>query len=107
MVARDEKAQVATIELRAGRKAKASTAYASASVYLVAGRALLDESDWDSHYDLTFSLWLECAEGEYLTGQLASAEARLSLLATRGRTIIDSAAVTCVRPNLYTTLHDS
>src|ERR1700676_24280 len=51
LVDRDEKAQVATIELRAGRKAKASTAYASACVYLVAGMALLDESGWGSHYD--------------------------------------------------------
>jgi PAS domain S-box-containing protein len=104
---RDEKAQVATIELRAGRKAKASTAYASASVYLVAGMALLDESDWDRRYNLTFSLWLERAECEYLTGQLASAEARLSLLSTRARTIVDSGAVTCVRLNLYTTLDHS
>jgi PAS domain S-box-containing protein len=69
--------------------------------------ALLDESDWDSHYDLTFSLWLERAECEYLTGQLASAEARLSWLSTRARTIVDSAAVTCVRLNLYTTLDHS
>ena len=107
LVDRDEKAQVAVIELRAGRKAKASTAYASACVYLVAGTALLDESDWDSHYDLTFGLWLERAECEYLTGQLASAEARLSLLSTRARTIVDSAAVTCVRLNLYTTLDHS
>src|SRR6267378_679925 len=107
LVDRDEKAQVATIELRAGRKAKASTAYASACVYLVAGMALLDESAWGSHYDLTFSLWLERAECEYLTGQLASAEARLSLLSTRARTIVDSAAVTCVRLNLYTTLDHS
>src|SRR5882762_9574839 len=91
LVDRDEKAQVATIELRAGRKAKASTAYASACVYLVAGMALLDENDWDDQYDLTFSLWLERAECEYLTGQLPSAEARLSLLTTRARTIVDSA----------------
>ena len=49
LVERDEKAQVATIELRAGRKAKASAAYVSACVYLAAGMALLDESDWDSH----------------------------------------------------------
>jgi PAS domain S-box-containing protein len=107
LVDRDEKAQVAMIELRAGRKAKASTAYASACVYLVAGMALLDESDWDSHYDLTFSLWLERAECEYLTGQLASAEARLALLSTRARTNVDFAAVTCVRLNLYTTLDHS
>src|SRR5712672_1493885 len=107
LIDRDEKAQVAMIELRAGRKAKASTAYASACVYLVAGMALLDESGWGRHYDLTFSLWLEHAECEYLTGQLASAEARLSLLSTRARTIVDSAAVTRVRINLYTTLAHS
>jgi len=107
LVDQGEKALVAAIELRAGRKAKASTAYASACVYLAAGMALLDESDWDSHYDLMFSLWLEHAECEYLSGQLASAEARLSLLSTRARTIVDSAAVTCVRLNLYTTLDHS
>src|SRR5258705_69824 len=107
LIDRDEKARVATIELRAGRKAKASTAYASACVYVVAGMALLDESDWEGQYDLTFSLWLERAECEYLTGQLASAEARLSLLSTRARTIVDSAAVTCLRINLYTNLDHS
>src|SRR5258708_5172436 len=69
--------------------------------------ALLDESDWDGHYDLTFSLGLERAECEYLTGQLASAEARLSLLSTRARTVVDSAAVPRVRINLYTNLDQS
>jgi len=107
LVDRDEKARVATIELRAGRKAKASTAYASACVYVLAGMALLDESDWDGQYDLMFSLWLERAECEYLTGQLASAEARLSLLSTRARTIVDSAAVARLRINLYTNLDHS
>ena len=34
LIDRDEKAQVATIDLRAGRRAKASAAYASACVYL-------------------------------------------------------------------------
>jgi PAS domain S-box-containing protein len=103
----DEKAQVATIYLRAGRRAKASTAYASAGVYLAAGMALLGEIDWGSRYELTFSLWLERAECEFLTGQLASAEARLSSLSMRARTIVDSAAVACVRLNLYTTLDQS
>ena len=107
LIDRAEKAQVATINLRAGRRAKASAAYASACIYLAAGTALLDEIDWGGEYSLTFSLWLELAECEYLTGQLASAEARLSLLSTRARTIVDSAAVTCVRLNLYTILDRS
>ena len=64
----NEKAQVATINLRAGRKAKVSAAYASACMYFAAGMTLLSEGDWDSHYELMFSLWLERAECEFLTG---------------------------------------
>jgi predicted ATPase len=45
LIERDEKAQVATIELRAGRKAKASAAYGSAAAYFSTGMSLLDESD--------------------------------------------------------------
>ena len=66
LIDRDEKAQVATIDLRAGQRAKASAAYASARAYFSAGMALLDERDWASRYELTFSLWLERAECEFL-----------------------------------------
>ena len=75
LIDRDEKAQVATIDLRAGRKAKASAAYASARAYLVAGMALLDERDWGSQYELTFSLWLERAECEFLSGNFDTGRA--------------------------------
>src|SRR5258708_4277257 len=74
LIDRDEKAQVATIDLRAGRKAKASAAYASAGAYLSAGMALLDERDWGSHYELTFSMWLERAAAELLSGNISMAE---------------------------------
>jgi len=51
LIDRDEKPRVAAIDLRAGRKAKASAAFESACVYLASGMALLDESDWSSHYE--------------------------------------------------------
>ena len=44
LIDRDEKVQAATIDLRAGRKAKASAAYASARVYFAAGMALLTKA---------------------------------------------------------------
>ena len=84
LIDRDEKAQVATIDLRAGRKAKASAAYASARVYFSAGMALLDESDWSSQYELTFNLWLERAECEFLTGHFDAAEQLIEDLLQRG-----------------------
>src|ERR1700726_4885336 len=68
LVDRDEKAQVATINLRAGRKAKSSTAYASACTYLSTGMVLLGREGWMNRYALAFSLRLERAECEYLSG---------------------------------------
>jgi len=92
LVGRDERAQVATINLRAGRKAKASVAYASASAYFSAGMALLDDRDWGSQYELTFSLWLERAECEFLTGNFELAEQFIVELLQRGTSKVDRAA---------------
>src|SRR5260370_25554583 len=77
VVDRDEKAQVATIDLRAGQRAKASAAYASARVYLAAGTALLDERDWSSPYDLTFNLLLARARGGIFTSNFAASKRHL------------------------------
>jgi PAS domain S-box-containing protein len=62
----EETAQVAALQLRAGRKAKASAAYAAASTYLAAGAALLGQDGWDRQYELLFALRLERAECEFL-----------------------------------------
>ncbi len=93
LIDRGERVQVAAIDLRAGRKAKASAAYASARAYFSAGMALLDEGDWGSHYDLTFSVWLERAECELLSGNFENTEQLIVALLQRGASKIDQAAV--------------
>jgi len=93
LVDRDEKARVAAIELRAGRKAKASTAYASALAYFSTGMALLDEGDWGLQYELTFNLWLERAECELLSANFENAERLIVELLQRGASKVDQAAV--------------
>ena len=102
LVERDEKKQVAAINLRAGRKAKASAAFASASVYLAAGMALLDESDWDSQYELMFSLRLERAECEFLTGNFDIAEQLIGELLRRGASKVDQMAAYRLKVLLHT-----
>jgi PAS domain S-box-containing protein len=93
LIDREEKMQVATIDLRAGRKAKAPAAYASACAYLAAGMALLDDRDWDSQYPLTFSVWLERAECELLGGNFEKAEQLIVEMLKRGASKVDQAAV--------------
>jgi PAS domain S-box-containing protein len=101
LIDRDEKAQVATIDLRAGRKAKASAAYASARAYFSAGMALLDERDWDSQYELTFSLWLERAECELLTGNFEKAEQLILELLQRAASNVAFADASCLKIYLH------
>jgi PAS domain S-box-containing protein len=101
LVDRGEKAQVATISLRAGRKAKASAAYASACVYFATGMALLDESDWGSQYELMFSLWFERAECEFLTGNFDHAEQLIGKLLRRAASQVDQAAAHHLQVQLH------
>jgi PAS domain S-box-containing protein len=98
----DEKVQVAAINLRAGRKAKASAAYASAREYFAAGMALLDERDWGNAYELTFGLWLERAECELLTGALDTAGQQIEQLLPRAASQIDEAAAYDLKVRLQT-----
>ena len=101
LIDRDEKAWVATIDLRAGRKAKAATAYASARAYFSAGMALLDERDWNTQYELTFSLWLERAECEFLSGNVDTSEQLIGELLQRGASNIVHAAAYRLKVQLH------
>jgi PAS domain S-box-containing protein len=99
-----EREQLAELNLIAGKRAKAATAYGSALNYLVAGEALLPEDCWERRYPLVFAMEVNRAEYEFLTGDLAAAEERLSTLSLRAANLVDKATVACLRTALYTTL---
>ena len=99
-----ERERVAELNLLAGRRAKMSTAYASALAYLRAGRALLTDETWFEHYDLIFSIECLLAECELLTANIAAAEDRLSKLVQRAKSNHDIAVVTRLRLTVYTAL---
>jgi PAS domain S-box-containing protein len=103
----EERERVAELNFIAGKRAKISTAYASALRLLAAGRALLTEETWDRNYDLIFRIEYLMAECELLTADMAAAEDRLSMLAQRAKSGHDIAVVTRLRLTLYTTLDRS
>jgi predicted ATPase/two-component sensor histidine kinase len=92
-----ERDQVAELNVRAGKRAKASTAYTSALTYLTAGRALIGDDAWDRQHNLIFTLELELAECEFLTGRMVEAEERLVRLEPFVGDIVERAAVTQLR----------
>jgi PAS domain S-box-containing protein len=96
-----EREQVAGLNLRAGRKAKSSTAYASACTYLAAGMALLGEAAWERRYDLAFPVWLERAECEYLSGNFDQAAGLIAQLLLHCASKIDKAAAYRLKIDLH------
>src|SRR5260370_20470452 len=63
--------------------------------------ALLDERDWSSQYELTFSLWLERAECELLSGNFENAEQLIMELLQRGTSKVDAAAAYHLKVQLH------
>src|SRR6516165_6407340 len=100
----EERRRLAALNLMAGKRAKSSTAYASALSYLGAARALLTEQSWAEDYELIFPVECDTAECEFLTAEMVPAENRLLMQAQRAKGAHDVAVVTYLRMALYTTL---
>ena len=104
ITSREERERLAELNLMAGMRAKASTAYASALTYLTAGATLLLDNSWDRRYAIRFALELHRAECEFLTGALSQAEEHLADLDHHAANLPDLAAVARLRVELFTTL---
>ncbi|MBN3846821.1 AAA family ATPase [Paraburkholderia sp. Ac-20342] len=103
---RDEREQLAELNLLAGRRARASAAYAAARAYTGAGAALLTGDSWARRHALCFSLDSLRAECDFLTGATADARMRLDELAGHALTHVERAAVASLGIDLYFSLGD-
>lgn len=86
---RTERDQLAQFNLIAGRKAKASTAYAAAIRYLNVGMELLEAQGWQRQYDLTLALHDEAAEAAYLSGDFKEMERLAEVVRNSATTLVD------------------
>jgi len=102
-----DRARLAELNLVAARRAKNSTAYASALSYLTLAHGFMPERAWHDSYDLTFSIESLLAECELLTGNLVTAGDRLSTLAQYAKTGHHLALVTGLQLTVYTALDRS
>lgn len=92
----DEKLRLAELNLLAGKRAKASSAYQSALNYFSTGVKLLPKESWEEHYTLALDLHTELAECSFLTGDIQRAE-ELCANVVHTRTNIDRATFCRIR----------
>ncbi len=96
-----ERAQLAEYNLRAGKRAQASSAYVSALNYLTTGAALLTADSWQERRELSFALELARADCELASGKIARAEERLRSLSSRAVITGERVAVASLQVDLY------
>ncbi|QGZ64458.1 AAA family ATPase [Paraburkholderia acidisoli] len=102
-----ERKRVAELNLRAGKRAKAATAFASALTYFSAAQALLSGIDWNANYELCFAVDFSLAECELLNTNMHAAEFRLAPLVARKLKPHHAALVTRLRITLHTAMDQS
>ncbi|MCP4691743.1 MAG: hypothetical protein GY859_27095, partial [Desulfobacterales bacterium] len=88
-----EKSRLARLNLKAGKKAKASAAYEIALHHVAIGVELIDEQSWDHDYQTTLELHAELAECSYINGNIRVAERYFTTTLTRSRTPIQKAGI--------------
>lgn len=88
-----EKRDLARKNLRAASRAMASTAYHAATAYARVGIALLDEKDWEEHYELCRSMYMIAGKCAYLAGEPDRTATLFAELMRRVKTDVERAEI--------------
>ncbi|MEG4860593.1 AAA family ATPase [Microcoleus sp. K1-B6] len=84
-----EREALAKLNLEAGCKARNSTAYTAARVYLQTGINLLTANCWQRQYELTLKLYVSAAEVAYLNADFDGMEQIAAQVLENAQTILD------------------
>ncbi|MHC5752901.1 MAG: AAA family ATPase [Nostoc sp.] len=101
IIEQTEKDELVRLNLIAGKKAKASTAYTPAKIFFSVAINLLAKNAWMEQYDQTFTLFRELAECEFLTGNLEQAEELFELLLLKAKSHLEKSNIYMLQIRLY------
>ncbi|MEH2233070.1 MAG: AAA family ATPase [Nostoc sp.] len=96
-----QKDRLAQLNLIAGQKAKAATAYESSVKYLNVGLELLAADSWQCQYDMTLNLYVETAAVEFLNTNFERAEMLSDVVLARAKTLLDRVQVYETKMQFY------
>ncbi|MCX6350907.1 MAG: AAA family ATPase [Bacteroidetes bacterium] len=103
-VSADELSKLASLNFKAGAKAKGSTAYEAGFRYFETAKKLLPANHWESQYEFSFNTYLESAECAYLLGNHSEAENNFEIILGYAKDVLDKAKVYYLKITLYTTI---
>ncbi|MDJ1180435.1 AAA family ATPase [Roseofilum sp. BLCC_M91] len=89
----NEREEIARLNLQASKKAKLSVAYEASRNYCYEGQKFLDESAWETNYDLMFSLAISTIESEHLNYNLDAARSLCTKTLPQVKRVVDRAKI--------------
>jgi diguanylate cyclase (GGDEF)-like protein len=97
----DQRDELARLNLVAGQKAKASTAYQSALNYLNQGIKLLSANQWQRQYNLTLALHTEATITTYSYGKFDEMEQLIAVALQHVQSLIDQVKIYAIQIAAY------
>ena len=92
----DDRLKAIQLNLKAAKKAKLATAYAGALEYLKTGICYLPENSWKDRYSLTFELYKERCEVEYLNRNFAASKQLSNEILANTQSDLDRCEIYCI-----------
>ncbi len=89
----EERMELIELNLKAGKKAKASTAYEAAFNFLKQSADLLPKDKWEKHYKLCLEIYKDLAECEYLSTHFAEADKLFEYILENAESTLDKISV--------------
>ncbi|WP_437991540.1 AAA family ATPase [Sorangium sp. So ce145] len=105
IVDRKEREEAATLNLRAGQKARRSTAYGPGVQCLRAAAAFLPEDSWETNHELSLAIYTDLVELEYLTINFDRAEACAKIVVDHARDVLEKIRVYETRIQFHMSQH--
>jgi predicted ATPase/signal transduction histidine kinase/DNA-binding NarL/FixJ family response regulator/tRNA A-37 threonylcarbamoyl transferase component Bud32 len=96
-----ERIEITKLNLIAGQKAKAATASVAAAKYLQTGLELLEESSWNTEYELTLSLHTEAIEAAFLNSNFVEMQRLAEQVENFAKTLLDIVKVYEIQIQAY------
>ncbi len=95
----EEKEMIADLNLRAGIKAKDSSAFQPSLAYFETGIGLLKGDHWKSQYELSLGLYTEAAESAYNMGEFEPMNKKLGIVLANRKELMDVVRPYAIRIN--------
>jgi predicted ATPase/GAF domain-containing protein len=96
-----QREQFANLNLIAGQKAKSSTAYQPALMYLQQGLVWLGRDFWQTQYETALALNVEATEAAYLCGQYEEMESLVAAVLQNAKGVLDQVKAYEVKIQAY------